>query len=234
MIGQCQLYVKVAFSEGRPINRDIHIKPPKEASIEGKIWRSYKITYGLADAAGNCFLFVKEYLLKLSCTQSHFDKAVFRWYYQKKLEGILLLHADDFFLTGSKLLFNEHVVKELIKKFKISKRKPGDFRYVGLKIKKEETDISVNKDLYAEEIEEVRFDVKGRSNMDKLDQDETRLLLGIAGQINWISSQTRPDVSFDSLELSVERNKASIGTLKRGNKVVGKMKMGNLKFSSQK
>ena len=59
---------------------------------------------------------------------------------------------------------------------------------MGLKIKKEETGISVNQDLYAEEIEEVRFDVKGRSNIDKLDQDETRLLRGIAGQINLISS----------------------------------------------
>ena len=61
--------------------------------------------------------------------------------------------------------------------------------------------------------------------MKKLDQDETRLLRGIAGQINWISSQKRPDVSFDSLELSVKRNKASIGTLKRANKVVRKIKM---------
>ena len=135
-----------------------------------------------------------------------------------------MLHVDDFFLTGSKL-FNEHVVKELTRKFKIGKRKSGDFRYVGLKIKKEETGISVNQDLYAEEIEEVRSDVKGRSNIDKLDQDETWLLWGIAGQINWISFQTRPDVSFDSLELSVERNKTSIGTLKRANKVVRKIKM---------
>ena len=71
---------------------------------------------------------------------------------------------------------------------------------MGLKIRKEETGISVNQDLYAEEIEEVRFHVKGRSNIDKLDQDETLLLQRIAGQINWISSQTRPDVSFDSLE----------------------------------
>ena len=121
-------------------------------------------------------------------------------------------------------------MKELTRKFKIGKRKSGDFRYVGLKIKKEEKGISVNQDLYAEEIEEVRFDVKGRSNIDKLDKDETRLLRGIAGQINWISSQTRPDVSFDSLDvsfdsLSVERNKASIGTLKRANKVVRKIKM---------
>ena len=69
----------------------------------------------------------------------------------------------------------------------------------------------------------MRFDVKGRSNTDNLDQDET--LRGIAGQISWISSQTRPNVTFDSLELSVERNKASSGTLKRANKVVRKIKM---------
>ena len=82
-------------------------------------------------------LSVKEDLLKLSCKQSHLDKAVFRWYYQEKLEGVVSLHVDFFFLTGSKL-FNEHVVKELIKKFKIGKKKSGDFPYVGLKIKKKQ------------------------------------------------------------------------------------------------
>ena len=163
-------------------------------------------------------------MLKLSCKRSHLEKAVFRWYYQEQLEGVILLHVDDFFLTGSSL-FNEHVVKEFIKKFRIGKRKSGDFRYLGLKIKKDETGISVSQDLYAEEIEEVSFDVKGRSNTDKLDQDETQLLRGIAGQINWISSQTRPDVGFDSVELSVERKKAFIGTLKRANKMVRKIKM---------
>ena len=213
-----------AFLQGQPINRDIYIKPPREVIIERKIWRLCKTAYGLVDTARNWFLSVKEELLKLSCKQSHLDKAVFRWYYQEKLEGVVLLHVDDFFLTGSKL-FNEHVVKQLTRKFKIGRRKSGDFRYVGLKIKKEETGISVNQELYAEEIEEVRFDVKGRSNIDNLDQDETWLLRGTAGQINWISSQTRPDVSFDSLELSVERNKASIGTLKRANKVVRKIKI---------
>ena len=199
--------VKAAFLQGRPVNRDIYIKPPREVSIERKMWRLREAAYGLVDAARIWFLSVKEELLKLSCRLSHLDKAVFRWYYQEKLGGVILLHVVDFFLTGSNL-FNEYVVKELIKKFKIGKRKSGDFRYVGLKIKKEETGNSVNQDLYAEEIEEVRFDVKGISNTDKLDQDETRLLRGIADQINWVSSQTRPDVSLDSLELSVERNKA--------------------------
>ena len=131
---------------------------------------------------------------------------------------------NDFFFTSSKL-FNENVVKELIKKFKMGKRESCGFLYVVLKIKKEETGVSVNQDLYAEEIEEMRFDVKGRSNTDKLDQDETRLLRGTVGQIDWISPQARSDVSFDSFELSVERNKASTGTLKRANKVKRKIKM---------
>ena len=101
-----------------------------------------EVTQNGLDAARNWFISVKEELLKLSCKQSHLDKAVFRWYYQETLEGVILLHVNDFFLTGSNL-FNEHVVKELIKKFKIGKRKSGDFQYVGLKIKKEETGISV-------------------------------------------------------------------------------------------
>ena len=56
-------------------------------------------------------------------------------------------------------------MKELIKKFKKGRRKSGHFWFVGLKINKER-DISVNKDLYTEQIEEVRFDVK---DTDKLD-----------------------------------------------------------------
>ena len=63
--------------------------------------RLRKTAYGLVDAARNWFLSVKEELLKLSWKQSHLDKAVFRWYYQEKLEGVVLLHVDDFFLTGS-------------------------------------------------------------------------------------------------------------------------------------
>ena len=73
--------VKAAFLQGRPISRDIYIKPPREVSIEGKIWRLRKIAYGLVDAARNLFLYVKEELLKLSCKQAHLDKTVFRWYY---------------------------------------------------------------------------------------------------------------------------------------------------------
>ena len=138
--------LKLLSLKGDQLTGDIYIKPPREVSIEGKIWRSCKTACGLVDAARNWFLSVKKELLKLSCKQSHLDKAVFRWCYQEKLEDVVLLHVDDFFLTCFNL-FNGHVVKKLIKKFKIGKRKSGHFRYVGLKIKKEDTGISVNQGL---------------------------------------------------------------------------------------
>ena len=56
------------------------------------------------------------------------------------------------------------------------------FSMWGLKIKKEET--GTNQDLYDEEVEEVRFDVKGRSNTDKVDQDQKSTSVG-----NWWPDQ---------------------------------------------
>ena len=84
--------------------------------------------------------------------------------------------------------------------------------------------IEISQDQYANEIPEVFVETKDRSNDDKLKPHELRNLRGIIGQIQWVASQTRPDLSFDSLELSVERNKATLSTLKRAKKVVKKLK----------
>ena len=70
--------------------------PPNEANLEGKLWRLRKSAYGLADAARNWYISVRDKLIKLECKQSHLDKAVFRWYYNNALEGILVLHVDIF------------------------------------------------------------------------------------------------------------------------------------------
>ena len=52
---------------------------------------------------------------------------------------------------------------------------------------------------------------------------QTRLLRSIISQIHWANSQTRPDLCFDTLDLSVERNKATGETLKRAKKALKKL-----------
>ena len=43
-----------------------------------------------------------------------------------------------------------------------------------------------------------------------LEKHENRQIRKSAGQLSWLSSQTRPDLAFDALSLSVCLNKATV------------------------
>ena len=43
--------IKAAFLQGRPIDRRVFLKPPKEAGANGKLWQLKKVVYGLTDAS---------------------------------------------------------------------------------------------------------------------------------------------------------------------------------------
>ena len=43
--------IKAAFLQGKNIERDIYIKPPKEIKKDGIIWKLNKVAYGLCDAS---------------------------------------------------------------------------------------------------------------------------------------------------------------------------------------
>ena len=191
--------VKAAFLQSRCIERDVYVTPPIEAKTNNQLWRLRKPVYGLIDAARSWFLSLKDELIKCGCKQSRLDKAVFRWTDNNILEGIFVLHVDDFLITGSIKFFNA-VGGHIITKYIIGKRKNGHFEYVGLKISKTSSRITVDQNAYAEEIEIPNFNVKGRKNDSKVTQAELHDLRCIVGQVQWVSSQTRPDLSYDALE----------------------------------
>ena len=59
-------------------------------------------------------------------------------------------------------------------------------------------------------------------------KDEVRLLKGLSGKVMWLASCTRPDLAFDALELSMlsASNRAKVESVKRGDKIVKKIKNG--------
>ena len=213
--------IKSAFLQGRKLDRNVYLKPPEEAATGNKIWRLRKAAYGLVDAARNWYLSVKEVLTHLGCVQSNLDKAVFRWYEKDELLGAVVLHVDDFMFAGTKLYHNK-VTEEVVMKFKVGLRKANVFKYVGLNIRKEDDKIVLQQDEYVNELQ--LFDTDMLKEDTALSTDEMRLLREVGGQLLWISSQTRPDLSFDTLEMSVSRNNASTKTLKRCLKVIKKAK----------
>ena len=57
-----------------------------------------------------------------------------------------------------------------------------------------------------------------------LEKDENRLIRKSTGQLSWLASQTRPDLAFDALNLSVCLNSATFKDAKYSKKVVQKAK----------
>ena len=57
-----------------------------------------------------------------------------------------------------------------------------------------------------------------------MDKEENWLIIKTTGQLNWLSSQTRPDLAFDTWYLSVNLNKATYRNAKHSRKILSKAK----------
>lgn len=62
---------------------------------------------------------------------------------------------------------------------------------------------------------------------DNLNQQEVKQLRETVGQVNWVATQSRPDLSFDVLELSVSMNESKVENIKQANKMVRKLRCDN-------
>ena len=59
------------------------------------------------------------------------------------------------------------------------------------------------------------------SDLSKREKVEYR---GLVGQLNWLATQTRPDIAFDACYLSGSYKNATVGDLLKVNKVVDRVK----------
>ena len=219
--------VKSAFLQGKRIERDVFVLPPPDIRVEGIIWKLHKVVYGLGDASRNWYFSVRDELIKLGCTQSKLDKALFCWYSEEKLQGIFVMHVDDFMIGGSDQ-FKKEVINKIVKKFKIGNREICNFKYVGLHIEQvlsSKKNIVIQQNNYIDTMTQIQISAKGASEKySHLNDKETRDLREVIGQLNWICTQTRPDISYDVLELSMATKHPQVEHLLKANKIVKKAK----------
>ena len=214
--------IKRAFLQGNALDREIFIKPPKEAGTN-KLWRLNKCVYGLNEASRYWYNRVHEEFLKVGLTKSQYDDAMF--YFKpsntETCEGIIVIHVDDFLYGGSKQF--EKKIEEIRQKFVVGSEFNTPFKYVGLNINKSDESIIIDQHSYIQHIEEVNIaNTKDRSRT--LNGDEQREYRGICGQLNWVASQTRPDLSFEVCRLSTSLNGATVNDMMQANKAARKCK----------
>ena len=63
-----------------------------------------------------------------------------------------------------------------------------------------------------------------------LDSKETCELQAITGQINWITTQTKPDLVYDACEISTSVKNAKVEDVMQANKVVRKAKSNTVRL----
>ena len=130
------------------------VKPPKETNGPGKVWPLKTVVYGLSDASRAGYLRVVEELKRLQVIVSKYDKALFDYKVDDCIQGILLVHVDDFLWYGSDN-FKERVISPLKVIFQISKKNDTAFKYIGVYLKTRNDILSFNQEAYIDCIESV-------------------------------------------------------------------------------
>ena len=122
-------------------------------------------------------------------------------------------------------IFRMETSDAMAAKFRISKREKGEFKYTGVDVKREENgDIVINQEAYKDTLHEIEIGDK-ESDQRPLTREEFKRYRGAAGQLQWLAEMTRPDLSYDCLEISRHNKDATVGDLRSVNKVIRKAKM---------
>ena len=180
------LDIKAAFLQGEVSSRNVILLPPKEANTTN-LWQLRKCVYGLSDASLKWYEKVQKTLLSLGCTMVKPDRAVFCYYSEKQMIGIIAVHVDDFIWTGNQW-FEENVIASLYSKLCVGKSYSEVFKYLGLDVIRQANIISVDQNRYIREIEFLQSSCN--------DLHTWKAARATVGKLMWVASQTRPDLSF--------------------------------------
>ena len=223
---------KTAFLQGKPIERDIFIRPPKECNTK-QIWKLKKTVYGLSDAPRVWYLRLREELIKLGAHVSTYDQGLFYWHSEGMLQGIIISFVDDQ-LWGGTSKFENNVIQHLRKTFDINYEHTTAFKYIGINlIQNNDKSIVMNQETYINCTNPISIDTtRSAQKNETLTDEELNFLRGLNGQLSWIAGISRPDLSFNSCHLSSSVKSAKVSDLQLANKTLrhAKSNISNIRF----
>ena len=181
--------------------------------------------YGLNDAARKWYLTVRAFLLRMNCVQLKTDPAAFYWYHDGKLSGIFLMHVDDF-LWGGNAEFEINIVSKLRNHFKVREQNCDIFKYIGMNIQQGDSEIIIHQNEFCKTLQPIEIVKERRRDREMLCNDlEKEQFRSLIGQLGWLCTNSRPDLSYDVLELSCKVNKPKVGDIFDANKCLRKASM---------
>lgn len=226
------LDVRSAFLQSNDLDRTILMKPPKEFRKDSStVWKIKKPIYGLNDGARKWFITMKNKLVEYGCKSLRLDPSVYVYHHHGELCGFCVVHVDDFLLGGNDN-FHNAVVSKLCKDFRLSSKKSQNFKYIGWDINQDAESIEIDQIGYQTGIMPIETS-QARINQanHELNDLEKKSYQQLLGKLQWITSQSRPDMRFAVLECSLRASKPKVSDIIAINKVVKKLKKTELKIT---
>jgi hypothetical protein len=235
--------IKTAFLQGEPIQREVYLRPPREAGEPPNIlWRLLKSVYGLIDSPERWFAKVKSVLVgELGGKQCTLDPAVFVWYTKDgSLSGIISAHVDDFYWGGGDEFLA--IVSGIGESVTVGSKESGNFMYSGMRVSQGERGgedgtpktktICLDLNEYIKNLKSV--EIPTREAQSPLTESELSRLRGIVGELLWVCTQCRPDIGFNVSVLASQVGSPSVASLLHANVVLARLKTLDFKVSFPK
>ena len=143
-------------------------------------------------------------------------------YYLKenRLRGIAAWHVDDMISTGDETFYQE-IIKPLMESVTFGSTAEGSYRCLGWNIKHSEGSILVSQQDYINgKIEPITVQKGQRDSQENLSENESSEVTASIGKLRWLGDQTRPDIAYDLLELSMAAHSPKVEILNKINKTV--------------
>ena len=105
-------------------------------------------------------------------------------------------------------LFHQAVTEKIKEIFELGKVEEGSFRFSGLDVEEKANSISISQKDYKESLNEMEIP-KDVDPEDEITKEEYKGFRGLVGKLSWLQGQTRPDLAFDSLLLSMKTRNAT-------------------------
>ena len=212
--------VQAAFLQATELDREVYVKPVAEAGHAGLLWLLRKPMYGLGDSGRIWYLTIILFLQEKGCVTLITDLAFAYYIKDGVLHGIVTLHVDDIQHCGTEE-FETDIIKPMFEKFKFGTVQKGQFKCLGWDLVQSEDHITIDQTDYVKsKVSRVDIDIAGRDSEELLNPGEISMMRGIIGKFRWVCDQTRPDLSYDLLELAMNVNKAQVKDVKLSTKMV--------------
>ena len=220
--------ITAAFLQGDQMDRDVFVRPPREADMPGKLWKLNKCLYGLKDASRKWYMRVLSKLKDLKFTKCAHDKGLFYLIKDGVLIGIVALHVDDFLHAGSQY-FNTKILPLLLSDFKVGKVETKEFMYTGFYLKQDTKGVTINQETYVKNAKVPEIDAKKFTDKKReMTQEELTTLRQITGMVNWTARATRPELCYEMIDLSTKFKGGRVEDLIAAKNVAVRMKRDNV------